>query len=135
MALERGDAVAGQPAFQQPSDPVAGVAGVEILRRDTERLELFTHLALLGPVRLALGEDGDRLEFAGLLVQRLLGHAHGNHTLFVQGRFGLLQRPSTAFSRQLQRPGRGGFFTHEDFEVNLFAVHAASPLRTLSIAH
>ena len=53
--LERRRAVARQPAFQQPPDPIAGVQGIEVVRADAERLQALTRLLHLAPVGFALG--------------------------------------------------------------------------------
>jgi len=103
--LERRRPIAGQEALQQLADAVAGVAGIEVLRRSAQGLKVLANRLGLGPLHLALIEDADGLEFSGLGIQGLLGHLDGDRPTFGEHLLGDLDRPGPVFSGQFKRPG------------------------------
>ncbi len=109
--LERRGVVAVQEAFQQPADAVARVGGVEVGRLDAEGIKVLLHLLGLAAVDLTLGEDRDRLVFAGLGVEGFLADAGT-----------AMARPAPAPPRRSAGRGCGS-------RVAMSSVHCAPSLR------
>ena len=122
--LERRRAGAGEPAFQKPPDPIAGVQAVEVVRADAERLQALARLLRLASVGFALGQYGYGLELASLLVERLLGDLDGDGAMLGEHLLGGVDSARAILGGQFQRPRGAVLAAREDFEVNLGAVHA-----------
>jgi len=116
--LERRGLLARQPALQEPADHLPRVQGVEVLRADAERLDILAHLLRLGLLGRALGEDGDGLELAGLLVESFLGHLHRDRAALGQHLLGGLQGAGAVFRSELQSPGRAVLAARHDLEMH-----------------
>ena len=106
--LEDGDAVAPEPVLQHPSDQLAGMRCVEVLRAQAVRA-LFVGVdeALLRRFRHALGQDGVAAELHRVRIQRLLGDPHRHGVLVLQDFLGSIDGVLALFGRQHQRPRRG----------------------------
>ena len=61
--FERCDAIGAQPPLQQPTNPVPGVGGIDVLRRHTKGLYMFPRLFFLTRHLFPKGEDRDGLKF------------------------------------------------------------------------
>jgi hypothetical protein len=122
--FEGGGPMAVQPFFQHLADPLAGVQGVEVLGLDAERLEPLLDLGLLG-LGGAEGQDGDRAELAGVLVEGFLvdpgrGDLAAVH-LLVGGGDGL----GAVFGGEFEAPARARRAPDEDLEVHPRTRHRA----------
>ena len=117
-----------QPAFQQPADPLAGVDGVEVLRRDAERLGGLRRPSSCAAVSAAPRfRMVTRLEFAGLGVEGLLGDPDGGDLALGRSapwpRRCAVARSSVAM---FERPAGARVLPDEDLEMDLCAGHLAS---------
>jgi hypothetical protein len=129
--LERRGVVAVQPALKQPADAVAGVGGVEVGGLDAERIQVLLHLLGLAAVDLALGEDRDRLVFAGLGVEGFLADPHGDRPALLQGLLGGGQGVGADFCRHVERPLRADLAAHEQLVMDLVAHRQRAPRSSL----
>ena len=132
--LEGGDAVAPQPVLQHPADHLAGMRGVEVLRRRAARSGL-----ILGhdPLALELGsparQHGHAVEFHGVRVERLLGHAHGGGAVVGEHVLGGLDGLGAVLRRHLEAPGGWRGLANVDFVVD-WASHGTLVFCTPSMA-